>query len=324
MTKTLTAALLLVSALLLPAGQASAQATYPTKTVTLVVPYPAGGTQDIMGRMMAEVLTAELKQPFIVENRAGAGGTIGSGVVARAAADGYTLLISGIGSNSIIHGFNNPKPTYTEDDFVHVVQWASGPIVLVVHPSFPASNFKEFIDYVKKNPGKLHYGQIPGSSGHLATEYLKQVANLDIVGVPYKGSAPAMIDLLGNQIPMLITNNDTALPYVKSGKLKALAVTSATRNPAFPDVPTVVESGYPNFTANAWWGLSAPKGTPADIVEKLQKAIQHGLTTPHVKAKLEEFGFVASGSDSAKFTKFVHDEVATWKRVIDAGNLKSE
>ncbi|MEJ8825949.1 tripartite tricarboxylate transporter substrate binding protein [Variovorax humicola] len=315
----LTAALALAAAL--PFG-ASAQEDYPSKPVKLIVPFPAGGTSDIMGRLIAEGLSKQLKRPFVVDNRGGAGGAIGTDAVAKAAPDGYTLLLTGIGSNAIIHGFT-PKPPYDSTrDFVHISELAAGPNVLVVNPEFPAKTFKEFIAWVKANPGKFSYGQVNASSGHVTTEYLKQVAGLDMIGIPYKGGAPALNDVLANQIPGMFTNQDAVAPFVKAGKLRPLVVTSAQRNPLYPDVPTVAESGYPGFTAVSWTGLSAPKGTPKPIVDKLEAAMVAAFNDPAVRAKLEANGFVVIASKSPDFTKFVSDEVARWTKVVQTAGIK--
>ncbi|TFY97744.1 Bug family tripartite tricarboxylate transporter substrate binding protein [Ramlibacter humi] len=304
---------------------AFAQADYPSRPVKLIVPFPAGGTSDIMGRAIAEELGKQFKQPFVVDNKAGAGGAIGTDQVVKSAPDGYTLLLSGIGSNAVIHGFSAPKPNYDSmRDFVHISQLAAGPNVLVVSPAFPAKTFKEFIAYVKANPGKVDYGQVTASSGHLTTEYLKQVAGLNMVGIAYKGGAPALTDVLAGQIPLMFTNQDAVLPHVKAGKLRALAVTSAQRNPLFPDVPTIAESGYPGFTAVSWTGLSAPKGTPKDIVDKLEAAMVKAFNEPAARQKLESNGFVVVASKSADYTRFVQDEINRWAKVIQTAGIKPE
>ncbi len=297
---------------------------FPARPIKMVVPFPAGGSTDVIGRMAAEEMGKLLKQAIVIDNRGGAGGAIGSDQVARAAADGYTLLVSGIGSNAIIHGFQSPKPSYQETDFVHISQLAAGPNVLVVHPSFPVKSFAEFIAWVKANPGKFSYGQVTSSSGHLTTEYLKQVAGLNMVGIPYKGGGPALQDVLANQIPGMFTNQDVVLPHVKAGTLRALAVTSLERNPLYPDVPTVAESGYPGFSAVSWFGISAPKATPAAVVQKLQKAAQDAVNQPAARAKLESTGFVVVASDTAAFTRFVADEGARWRQVIETAGIKPE
>lgn len=306
------------------AGPGLAQSDYPTRPVKIIVPFPAGGTSDIMGRLIADELGKQFKQTFVVDNKGGAGGAIGTEQAAKATPDGYTLLLSGIGSNAVIHGFGAPKPGYVESDFVHISQLAAGPNVLVVHPSFPAKTFKEFIAWVKANPGKFSYGQVTASSGHLTTEYLRQTAGLDMVGIAYKGGAPALNDVLGNQIPGMFTNQDAVLPHVRAGKLRALAVTSLERNPLYPDVPTVAESGYPGFSAVSWTGLSAPKGTPQAIVDKLEAAMVRAFGEPAARARLESTGFVVVASRRPQFTAFVESEVARWTKVIQDGGLKPE
>ncbi|MGO4155521.1 Bug family tripartite tricarboxylate transporter substrate binding protein [Cupriavidus sp. YAF13] len=298
--------------------------TWPTKPVRMIVPFPAGGTSDIMGRLIAEQLGKALKQPFIVENKGGAGGTIGAEQAAKAPADGYTLLLSGIGSNAIAHGMS-PKPNYDSSrDFIQISQLIAGPNVLVVNPAFPAKTFKEFVDYVKANPGKVNYGVTNASSGHLAMELLKQTAGLNMVGIPYRGGGPALTDVLANQIPTMFVNQDAVLPYVKAGKLRALAVTSAQRNALFPDVPTVAESGYPGFSAVSWVGLSAPKGTPKAIVDKLEAEMMKAFRQPEVRAKLEANGFVVVASSSQDYTRFVRSETERWGKVIKEAGIKPE
>ena len=322
--RSLMAAGLLAGAFGLACAPALAQDDYPSRPVKIVVPFPAGGTSDIMGRLIAEELGKQLRQPFVVDNKGGAGGAIGSDQVAKAPPDGYTLVLSGIGSHAIIQGFS-PKPPYDANrDFVHVSQLAAGPNVLVVNPAFPARNFKEFVAWVKAHPGKFSYGQVNASSGHLTTEYLKQVAGLDMVGIPYKGGAPALNDVLANQIPGMFTNQDAVLPHVKAGKLRALAVTSAERNPLYPEVPTVAESGYPGFSAVSWTGLSAPRGTPRPIVEKLEAAMVKAFSDPAVRARLEATGFVVVASRSADYTRFVEAETARWTQVVQSAGIKLE
>ncbi|MCB4321974.1 tripartite tricarboxylate transporter substrate binding protein [Alcaligenes sp. 13f] len=295
---------------------------YPNRSVRLIVPFPAGGASDLMGRIMGEQLGKQLGQAFVVENKAGAGGIIGTSEVARAKADGYTLLLSGIGSNAILHGYK-PAPKYdSKKDFVHISQLAAGPNVFVVHPSFPAQNFQEFIAYAKENPGVFNYGQVNASSGHLSSEYLKQAAGIDIVGIPYSGSAPALTDVLSNQISGMFTNQDSVYPYVQSGRLRALAVTGAERNPLFPDVPTVAESGYPGFQAVSWFGLSAPAGTPQVVLDKLEKAMQQGFADPAVRSRLEQLGFAVVASNSQDFSAFVSQEIDHWMEVIRASGIQ--
>jgi tripartite-type tricarboxylate transporter receptor subunit TctC len=320
---------------LVGSATASAQADYPNKPVKIIVPFPPGGTSDVMARMIAEELTKALKQPFLVENIGGAGGTIGSDRAAKATADGYTLLLTGVGSNAVAHGLN-PKLGYdSTKDFVHISQIHSGPNVLVVHPSAPFSSFKGLVDYAKANPGKLNYGYTHAASGHMAMELLKQTASqcapgkkdckgMFMVGIPYRGGGPMMVDLLGGQIPLMFINQDSALQHVKSGKLKAIAVTSIERNPLYPDVPTVSESGYKGFEALSWSGMSAPKGVPQPIIDKLEQTISSAMQSQAIKQRMESVGFVVPPQGSKQYDTFVKNEVNRWTEVIKTGGIKPE
>jgi tripartite-type tricarboxylate transporter receptor subunit TctC len=302
--------------------QASAQSDYPNKPIKIIVPFPAGGTSDVMGRLIADELGKALKQSVVVENIGGAGGAIGSERAAKSAPDGYTLVLTGVGSNAVNHGLN-PKLGYDSNrDFHHITQIMSGPNVLVVHPDQPFKTMKELIAYAKSNPGKLNFGYTPAASGHMAMEQLKQSAKLFMVGIPYRGGAPMMTDLLGGQIPLTFINQDAALPHVKSGKLRALAVTSAQRNPLYPDTPTIAESGVPGFEANSWVGISAPKGTPKPILDKLESVAVSAMQSPAVKAKLESQGFVIPTLGSAAYSRFVASEIDRWTQVIKTAGIK--
>ncbi len=319
----------LTLAVALLASAAWAQDSWPSKPVKLVVPFPPGGTTDVMARMVGEALAKELGQPFIVENIGGAGGTTGTARAAKAAPDGYTLLISGVGSNAVAHGLNPQLPYDSNRDFIHIHQIHSGPNVLVVHPDQPFKSFKELIEYVRKNPGKLNYGYTHAASGHMAMELLKQVGGVNgqplfIVGIPYRGGGPMLTDLLGNQIPMMFINQDAALQHVKSGKLRALAVTSEQRNPQYPDVPTIAESGLKGYVALSWSGLSAVKGTPQAVLDKLEAAMKKIMASPEIKQRMESVGFFANSSGAAAFSAFVKSEIALWGKVIQAAGIKAE
>jgi tripartite-type tricarboxylate transporter receptor subunit TctC len=312
-----------------------AQADYPNKPVKIIVPFPPGGTSDVMGRLIADELTKAFKQTFIVENLGGAGGVIGTERAMRAPSDGYTLVLTGVGSNAVAHGLN-PKLAYdSTKDFVHISQIHSGPNVLVIHPSAPFTTFAGLIEYVKANPGKLNYGYTHAASGHMAMELLKQTASqcpagvkdckgLFIVGIPYRGGGPMMVDLLGGQIPLMFINQDAALPHVKSGKLKALAVTSVQRNPLYPDIPTISESGYKGFEALSWSGLSAPKGTPQAIIDKLEAAVSAAMQSPAIKQRMESVGFVVPTQGARAYDALVRNEIARWTKVIQVGGIKPE
>ena len=320
-----TGAMPLSQALAQAGGRARGAATdYPTRSVKLIVPFPPGGTTDILGRLIADELGKQLGQSFVVENLPGDGGGTGSDQAAKAPADGYTLLVSGIGSNAIIHGFASPKPGYTESDFIHISQLSAGPNVLVVHPSFPVKNFQEFLTWVKANPAKFNYAQVTSSSGHLTMEYLRQTAKLDMVGVPYDGGGPALADVVANnKVAGMFTNQDVVKPHVEAGKLRALVVTSPKRNALYFGVPTVMETGYPGFTAMSWAGLSAPKGTPANIVARLETAMATAFSQRETRGRLEANGFEVIVSNSNDYTMFVNRQVEHWRRVIESSGLSA-
>nr|WP_236844370.1 MULTISPECIES: tripartite tricarboxylate transporter substrate binding protein [unclassified Bordetella] len=292
-------------------GAAFAQ-DWPNKPVRLVVPFPAGGSTDAVGRLLAAELAKDLGQNVIVENKGGANGNIGSDAVAKSEGDGYTLLLSGVGSNAINYSIYKSMP-YSDKDFKHVSLLARGPNVLVANPEFPAKTFKEFIELAKAEPGKYtHASSGSGSSGHLAMEMLKQAAGIDLMHVPYKGGAAAITDTIGGRVSVLFLNQDNLLPQVQSGKLRALAVASEKRNPAYPDTPTIAESGYPGFAAESWFGLSAPAGTPDAVVDRLNKATVKALSNPELRNKLESVGFVIVASNPQEFSTFVSNEIDKW------------
>ncbi|MBG6072639.1 MULTISPECIES: tripartite tricarboxylate transporter substrate binding protein [unclassified Polaromonas] len=304
-------------------GAALAQSDYPNKPVKIIVPFPAGGTSDVMGRLVAEELGKILKQPFIVENIGGAGGVIGTERGAKATPDGYTLIQTGVGQNAVAHGLE-PFPKYDSNtDFMHISQVHSGPNVLVVHPSTPFKTVKELVDYAKANPGKLDYGYTPAASGHMAMEQFKQTAGIFMLGIPYRGGGPMMTDILGGTIKMMFINQDVALQHVKAGKLRPLAVSSAQRNALYPDVPTVAESGYKGFEALSWSGISAPRGTPQPIVDKLEAALVQAMESPAVKQRLESQGFVVPVQGAKHYAGFVKSEEARWTRVIKTAGIKT-
>ena len=292
--------------------------TYPDKTIRLVVPFPPGGSTDAVGRLVATEMSRILGQPVVVDNKGGANGNIGSDMVAKAAADGYTLLLSGVGSNAINYSLY-PKMAYADKDFSHVTLLATGPNVLVVTPGFPAQTLAEFIEVVKKNPGKYsHASSGNGSSGHLSMEMLKQAAGLEMVHVPYKGGAAAITDTISGQVEALFLNQDNVLPFVRSGKLRALAVASSAPNPAYPDVPTVASAGYAGFSATSWFGLSAPAGTPDAIIRQLSDAAVKAMNTDAVRNQLEGSGFVVQAEGSVAFKAFVDNEIAKWGKAVKA------
>jgi tripartite-type tricarboxylate transporter receptor subunit TctC len=304
---------LLLAAAVLAGGAAlpfaaHAQGDYPSKPIKLVSPFPAGGTSDVMARMIADELGKQLKQPVVVENIGGAGGVIGTERALKMPADGYTIIQTGVGQNAVAHGLNPKVPYDSKADFTHLAQVHQGPNLLVVHPSTPWKTIQEFIDYAKKNPGKLSYGYTPAASGHMAMELLKQTAGLFMVGIPYRGGGPLMTDMLGGTIPVMFINQDVALQHVKAGKLRPLAVTSVKRNPLYPDVPTLDESGYKDFSALSWSGLSVSKNVPKPVADKLEAALAQVMQSPVVKQKLEQNGFVVPPTGGAEYAKFVAAE----------------
>ena len=330
---------LIATVLTLISHVALAQDAWPNKPLKMIVPFPPGGTSDIMGRMAGEELARVLKQPVVIENIGGAGGTTGTARAAKMPADGYTLVLTGVGSNAVAHGLDAKLPYDSVKDFVHIAQIHSGPNVLVVHPDQPFKTFKELVDYVRVNPGKLNYGYTHAASGHMAMELLKQTASacpiaqskgqadckgFFMVGIPYRGGGPMMTDLLGGQIPLMFINQDVALQHVKVGKLRALAVTSLQRNPLYPDVPTVAESGFPGFSALSWSGLSVPAGTPQPVVDRLEAEMGRIMASPAIKQRMESVGFVVPAQGSKAYSGFVKEEVERWTRVIKTAGIKPE
>ena len=308
--------------LALVAALASAQ-TYPTKPIRLVVPFPPGGATDILARDVAQKLTEAWGQSVIVDNRPGAGGNIGSELVAKSAPDGYTLEMGTVGTHAINASLYAKMPYDHVKDFTPVILVAGVPNVLVVNPALPANSVAELIAYAKANPGKLNFASSGnGTSIHLSGELFKVMAGVQITHIPYKGSAPALQDLLGGQVQMMFDNLPPSLPQIKAGKLRALAVTSLTRAPALPDVPTLAESGLPGFEASSWFGILAPAGTPAPIVAKLNAEIAKWLATPEAKEKLAKQGANAAGGTPDDFAKHIAAETAKWAKVVKDSGAK--
>jgi tripartite-type tricarboxylate transporter receptor subunit TctC len=301
-----------------------AQSDYPNRPIKLVVPFPPGGTSDVMGRLMADELGKILKQPVVVENIGGAGGIVGTERAVRLPADGYTLIQSGVGQNAVAHGLDAKLKYNSMTDLIHLTQVHSGPNVLVVHPSLPFKTVKDVVDYAKKNPGKLDYGYTHAASGHMAMELFKQTTGIFLTGIPYRGGGPLLNDLLAGTVPMIFINQDSALPHIKAGKIRPIAVSSLQRNPLYPDVPTVAESGYKDFQALSWSGLSVAKGTPPAIVEKLEAAMVQALQSEAVRQRLTSVGFVVPALGSKPYTQFVKDEIDTWSRVIKTAGIQPQ
>ena len=297
-----------------PAAMAQA---FPTKPVTIVVPFAAGGTTDILARIIGQALTTELGQSVIVDNRAGAGGNIGGSLAAKAPADGYTLFMGTVGTHAINASLYKKMPFDPVKDFAPLTRVANVPNLLVANPAQPFKTVPELIAYAKANPGKLNFGSSgSGSSIHLSGELFKSLAKVDMVHVPYKGSAPAVTDLLGNQIGIMFDNMPSAIQHVRSGKLVPIAVTTAKRSPELPNVPTIAEAGVTGYEATSWFGMFAPAGTPAPVLAKLNTALVKVLNQADVKKKINDQGAEAMSETPAQFAAFIQAESVKWGKVV--------
>ena len=309
--------LLAAAAALCLATPAFAQAqAYPTKPVRLVVPYPPGGPTDIVARVVAQKLSEQLGQQFIIDNRPGAGGNTGAELVARSPADGYTLVVATTAHAINPSLFKNLGYSLSKD-LAPVSLLTSGPLVIVANPSLPAKNVAELIALAKARPGELNFASSGnGQSTHLSAELFASMAGVKMNHIPYKGSAPALTDTMGGQTQLMFDTMLSAMPHVKGGKLKALAVTSATRSPVAPDVPTVAESGLPGYEAIAWNGLLAPAHTPPEVLARLSGALKKVLAAPDVKDKFEAQGFAATWTSPEDFGRFMTAEIDKWAKVV--------
>ncbi|MBL8384987.1 MAG: tripartite tricarboxylate transporter substrate binding protein [Burkholderiales bacterium] len=296
---------------------------YPSRQIRIVVPFPAGGATDIAARAIADKLGAAWKQPVVIENRGGAGGNVGSDVVAKSPADGYTLVMGVTGSHAINISLYAKMPYDPVKDFEAITQVAVVPNVVVVHPSVKAATLREFVALAKAQPGRLDYASLgSGTAAHLGMEMLKREAGIFMVHIPYRGSAPAVADLIGGQVQVMMDGLPSALPHVRAGRLRALALTSQKRSAAAPELPTIAESGYPGFYADAWSGLFAPKGTPRPVVDKLAAEVQRILRLADVRERLAGLGAEPVGSTPAEFAAHVQREIAKWAQVVRASGAK--
>ena len=319
----------LACALLAP-SVASAQATWPTKVVRIVVPFAAGGTTDILARSLAPELQKAFGQPFVVDNKPGAGGNTGAADVAKSAPDGYTLLMGTVGTHAINAALYPKMPYDPVKDFAPITLMAGVPNVFVMNPALAAKygihTVADFIKVAKANPGKFNMASSGnGTSIHLAGELFKSMTGTYMVHFPYRGSGPALIDLIGGSMDLMFDNLPSALPHIKSGKLKGLAVTSAKRSDAAPDLPTIAEAGGPalkGYEASSWFGLMAPAGTPAEIVARLQQETAKALGSPALKERLQAQGAIPSGMSSADFVTFIAAETKKWAAVVKASGAK--
>lgn len=296
---------------------------YPAKAVRLVVPFPAGGGVDVTARILAQRLSERTGQSFIVENRAGASGIIGTEFVAKALPDGYTLLVGSQTTQCVVPVLY--KTSYnTAKDFAAITEIAKSPMLLLTHPSLPAKTAGDLIKLARAKPGELTFGAAPGATIHMAAELFKIMAKIDMRLIPYKGEGPAIVDVMGGQVLLMFSNIPVSLQQAKSGRLRVLAVTSAQRVATLPEVPTIAESGLPGYEAATWFGFFAPAATPRDIVNKLNADAVAGLTPPEVKERLAGQGYFVVASSADAFTTFVNNEIPRWAKVVKAANVKAE
>ena len=301
---------------------ASAQ-SYPNRTIRLVVPFPAAGTTDILARAAAQKLTEAFGQSVVVDNRPGAAGNIGADLVAKSAPDGYTLLMGTVGTHAINPSLYSKMPYDHVKDFVPVVLVAGVPNVLVVNPALPVNSVADLIKLAKDKPGQINFASSgSGTSIHLSGELFRTMAGVDITHVPYKGSSPALIDLIGGQVQIMFDNLPSALPQIKAGKLRAIAVTSLKRAPVLPDVPTISESGLPGFEASSWFGVLAPAGTPAPIVARINAEVNKWLQSAEAREKLLSQGAEAAGGSPEQFANHIRAESEKWAKVVKASGAK--
>ncbi len=304
---------------------AQGAANYPSKPIRLVVPFTPGGSSDILARAVGQKLTEAWGQPVVIDNVPGAGGAIGADKVAKASADGYTLLMGHIGTLAVNKSLYPNLPYDPIKSFAPVAWVARVPNVLVVHPSVNAKNVKELVALAKSKPGQLNYGSGGnGSAANLATEYFKLETGTSLLHIPYRGTAPAVSDLLGGQIQVLFTGAPALMGQIKNEQLRALAVSSPKRLDALPEVPTVAESGYQGFEADQWYGVVAPAGTPADIVARLNAQINLALASPELKTRLNNEGAIATPDTPAAFGRLIAREIERWKPVIASGRVKAD
>jgi tripartite-type tricarboxylate transporter receptor subunit TctC len=305
------------------AGSAFAQA-YPVKPVRFVVPYPPGGSNDVLTRITAQAMSPGLGQPVVIDNRAGAGGMIGAEHVAKSAPDGYTIV--NVQASFVANAALRAKLAYDPiNDFAYIGLMARGPMLVVVHPSLPVKNIGELIKLAKARPGQINYGSTgTGGHNHLATELFRRMAGIDIVHIPYKGVAPALTDLMGGHVQLVMTSLPSAMTQVQAGRMKALAVGGATRTSFMPELPTISESGVPGYVAEFWWGLAAPAKTPADIVSRLAAELEKSLKSPELIKRFAAEGAEPATMSRADFTKFIATEIARWRKAAQEAGIKPD
>ena len=299
--------------------------SWPAKPVKIIVPFAPGGSADTLGRLVAQKLSEQLKASFVVENRAGAGGSVGSELVSNAAPDGYTLVVSGIASHVIAPMLPQGTPYDPVRDFTHVALFGGPPAVLAVHPSLKAKDLREFVLLAKSKPGGLSYGSPGnGTQGQLVAELFKKEAGVDIVHVPYKGASAAVSDLIAGHIPSVSTTLTTAAPQIRAGRARGLAISAASRLADFPDIPTFAEMGYPDLVATVWFSLSGPANMPPEIVERLNAEVNRALELSDVRERLKVEGIVPQRFTARDFSAFVAAEVKRWGPIVRASGAKND
>jgi tripartite-type tricarboxylate transporter receptor subunit TctC len=309
--------------MMLHAGAHAAE--YPTRPIRMVVPYAPGGATDILARIMAEKFTSTWKQQVVVDNRGGAGGNIGSDLVAKANPDGYTMLMGSSGSNAVNPTLYTKMPYDAKRDLALIAMVASTPNIIVVRTAHPAKTMQDLIQLAKSNPGKVTYGSAGiGSVLHLSGELLKTMTGIDIVHVPYKGSGPSLVDLLGGQIDMVFSNLPPVVPFIQEGRMRGVAVTTAKRVGPLPNVPTLIEAGVPNYDVASWFGIFVPAKTPGAVVEKINREAQRILKTPDTNARLMTLGADPMFMSAQEANAFFHSEIAKWAKVIKASGAKAD
>jgi len=319
------AALLAVSCSLIPKPGAAQAPTWPSRPVRIIVPFPAGGTTDLLARIVAEQLRQRLGTTFVVENRGGAGGSIGSDVVAKADPDGYTLLMATIGTAAINYELYKDSITYKPEDLAAVSNVSNVPNVLAVPANSPARTLQDFVGRAKSTSGGLTYGSSGnGSSLHLTGELLKAAAGIDLIHVPYRGSGPMLTDAIGGRVDLAIDNLPSSIGHIQGGRLRALAVTSPRRSPSLPDVPTVREAGLPGVETVAWFGIQAPARTPPAIINQLATEIRAAVNEPGTRAKFAELGGEAVGDRPEEFKRLIDAEITRWTEVIRRANVRAD
>ena len=315
-------AALMASACALP-GPVGAQDAYPLRPVTLIVPFPAGGSTDLVARLVAEKMSQELGQQIVVDNRGGAGGNVGSAAAAKADPDGYTLLMGTVATHALNPALYKNMPYDPVKDFAPVSLLVVVPNVLVVNPEFPAKSVAELIELAKAKPGEYSYASSGnGTPLHLSGELFKSMAGIDIVHVPYKGAGPALIDVMGGHVPIMFDNLPSSTEHIKAGKLRGLAVTTAERAPSMPDLPTVAESGLPGYETYTWNALFAPAGTPPEVIARVNEAAVKALADPEVQAKLQGFGATVVASTPEELAAHVQAELTKWAPVVKASGAQ--